>query len=41
MPETLPEWLCFAFFTIGSLGGWALVSVLAIDFWRWLRKAAR
>ena len=24
MPQTLPEWLWFAFFTIGSAGGWVL-----------------
>lgn len=29
MPATLPEWAFFAFFVIGSLGGWVLLSVLA------------
>jgi hypothetical protein len=38
MPETFAQWLWFAFFSVGSLGGWVLVSVYAADLWqRWRR----
>lgn len=29
MPETLPQWLWFTFFTVGSLGGWITAGVVA------------
>lgn len=31
MPETIPQWLWFTFFTVGSLGGWVLLTVVAFD----------
>ena len=40
MPETLPEWLWFAFFTIGSAGGWVLAIVWAAEMWRRFRRKA-
>lgn len=38
MPATLPEWAFFAFFVIGSLGGWVLLGVLAYDLWQRVRR---
>lgn len=38
MPITLPEWMWFAFFSIGSLGGWVLVGVLSAEVWRKFRR---
>lgn len=38
MPQTLPEWAWFTFFTIGSAGGWVLVIVWATELWKWARR---
>jgi hypothetical protein len=38
LPNSLPEWLWFSFFTVGSLGGWVLVGVLSAELWRKVRR---
>jgi hypothetical protein len=38
LPSSLPEWLWFSFFTVGSLGGWVLAGVLVAELWRKVRR---
>ena len=33
MPTSLPEWMFFAWFFIGSVGGWVLMVVLLVEVW--------
>ena len=36
MPETWPQWIWFAFFVGGALGGWAVLACLVA--WVWLTR---
>jgi len=36
MPETWPQWMWFAFFVGGSLGGWAMLALAGL--WYYLTR---
>jgi hypothetical protein len=38
MPNTAEQWVWFMFFAGGALGGWMIVCLLAIEFWRKVRR---
>lgn len=38
MPENLYEWMWFIFFTVGSLGGWAFISIFSIAVYDEMKK---
>jgi hypothetical protein len=44
MPENTPQWLWYAFFFGGSLGGWVLVALCGVELVAvlrdWRRKAS-
>lgn len=38
MPATLPQWLFFAYYTLGSAGGLVVLAILAAETVRGWRK---